>query len=201
MNYYRTRRRAVTLIEVMLVLALLVLIAAAAWPALERSMASQRLKNAADIVRAEWAHTRAKAMLTDTAYQFCYTPDGQTFWVEPCEGFQDTLDASAATETDKAKKSDDMLLPDKILFVQGKVQAEATDADSPDQADEQAAADADAVEDGEQDAPIIFYPDGTCSSASLVLKNEYEHGIKVTIRGLTAISTIGEIFNVEDGLP
>ena len=55
----RARRRGVTLVEVLLVLVVLTLIAAIAWPSLQRPFADQRLRDAADMVRAEWASARA----------------------------------------------------------------------------------------------------------------------------------------------
>ncbi|MEA1952542.1 MAG: hypothetical protein U9N87_14270 [Planctomycetota bacterium] len=61
--------------------------------------------------------------------------------------------------------------------------------------------DADVIEDGEADAPIVFYPDGTCTSSRLVLRNEYDRGITLTIRGLTGMSDAGDIFYVEDRAP
>ncbi|MBN2217459.1 MAG: prepilin-type N-terminal cleavage/methylation domain-containing protein, partial [Pirellulales bacterium] len=63
-------RRGVTLIELLLVLAILALVAATAWPSLERSLADQRLRDAADTIRAEWQHARAQAMSSGVAYQF-----------------------------------------------------------------------------------------------------------------------------------
>jgi prepilin-type N-terminal cleavage/methylation domain-containing protein len=44
------RRHGLTLIEMMLVLALIVVLASFCWPAINRAFASQRLKKSADIV-------------------------------------------------------------------------------------------------------------------------------------------------------
>jgi len=57
-----TDRKATTLIEVLLVLALLVMLAAMTWPALDRPMADQRLRKAADRVRTAWVRARIDAM-------------------------------------------------------------------------------------------------------------------------------------------
>ncbi len=199
----RPRNRAVTLIEVMLVLALMVLFAATAWPLVERSLADQKLRDAADMVRAEWAQARAKAMSSGVAYRFCYTSEQQTYRLERCEDVQ-ASDSSSLTQnsaTSAASNANESLLPDDVVFFQGEVLDESAQTGAAQQNSESTQVDPRTMEDGLSDAPIIFYPDGTCSSARLVLRNEYDRAITVTIRGLTAISAICDIFNVEEGMP
>ena len=199
------RRRAVTLMEVLLVLVVLTLIAATAWPSLERSFADQRLRDAADLVRAEWSGARAEAMRSGVAQQFHYTPEEQAYWVEPCENALGSSGEPASMDTNApagAEASyDRSVLPDEIYFHEGEAQSDASQAASADQSPQTEDIDAGPIEDGEPDTPIIFYPDGTCSSARLVLRNEYGRGITVTIRGLTGMSDVREIFCIEDRLP
>ena len=194
------RRQAVTLVEVLLVLVLLTLIAATAWPSLERSFADQRLRDAADLVRAEWSSSRAKAMHSGVAQQFHYMPEEQTYWVEASE---DVLGSSNESLSMGANEpgSNHLTLPDKIYFHEGVVQEKCSPSSSADQLSQTTEADPLAIEDGEPDAPIVFYPDGTCTPARLVLKNEYDKGITLTIRSLTGMSDVGEIFYVEDYTP
>ncbi|MEA1952541.1 MAG: hypothetical protein U9N87_14265 [Planctomycetota bacterium] len=109
--------RAVTLVEVLLVLVVLTLIAATAWPALERSFANQRLRDAADLVRAEWAAARAEAMRLGAARQFHYTPEEQTYWVDPCEdntGSSGDSSESVNVPADAEADGRYMTLPDEI---------------------------------------------------------------------------------------
>lgn len=195
----RRRDRAVTLIEIMLVLAVMVLFAATAWPLVERSLADQRLRDAADMICAEWSQARAKAMTSGAAYRFCYTSGEQAFRLEKCDTGQaadllSPLQNSAAATADGNKS----LLPDKIVFYEGKVIDESVQADAS-QNLETIQADQQAFADGLPDAPIVFYPDGTCTSARLVLRNEYDRALALTIRGLTAAAAIGEIYKVEEG--
>ena len=189
----RARRRAVTLVEVLLVLVVLTLIAATAWPSLERSFASWRLQDAADLVRAEWADARAKAMRLGAAQQFHYTPQEQIYWVE-----SSPIDANAPADVESDSRH--LTLPHEIYFHEGQVQSDGLQAASADQATQSEEIDPAMIEDGEPGAPIVFYPDGTCSSARLVLRNEYDRGITVTIRGLTGMSDVRKIFNIEDRL-
>jgi hypothetical protein len=39
----------------------------------------------------------------------------------------------------------------------------------------------------------VFHPDGTTSDASIVLANEGGQTLRVTLRGLTGISNVGDI--------
>jgi len=200
----RGTRHAVTLIEVLLVLVILVLIAATVWPSLERSLADQRLRAAADMVRAEWGHARTKAMSSGIAYQFCYTPDERTYWIEPCEDLQAPGGQSSSTQGNSRPAAqpepDKQQLPEEITFLRGRASEQSPETMSADQTPPQDVVPPE-LENGESNAPIVFAPDGTCSSGELVLGNEYERGITVTIHRLTAIAAVGEIFNVEEGLP
>jgi hypothetical protein len=50
-------------------------------------------------------------------------------------------------------------------------------------------------------SPIFFYPDGTTSSALVVLSDPYGNRISVTLRGLTGVARQGEIGITEETLP
>jgi len=50
--------------------------------------------------------------------------------------------------------------------------------------------------------PILFYPDGTTSTARLLLRNEYDRSIELSLRGLTGVARVGELKTVaEQELP
>ena len=68
-------RQAFTLVEVMLTLCLMVIVAGLAWPVLIGGFANQRLRSAADQIRAEWVAARVEAMDSGRTYLFRYTPD------------------------------------------------------------------------------------------------------------------------------
>ncbi len=197
------RRQAVTLVEVLLVLVLLTLIAATAWPSLERSFANQRLHDAADLVRAEWSTARAKAMRSGVAQQFHYTPEEQIYWVEASEDGPGSSNESLSMDVNQQAEagSNHLTLPDKIYFHEGVVQEQCSPSSSADQLSQTTDVDPLAIEDGDPDAPIVFYPDGSCTPARLVLRNEYDKGITLTIRGLTGMSDVGDISYVEDYTP
>src|SRR5690348_16660356 len=78
-----TRRRAYTLFELLLVLALLIVMAAIAYPTLDSLYADFRLSSAADQVRACWAEGRAHAVEEGRPYRFAVVPERGNFRIAP----------------------------------------------------------------------------------------------------------------------
>ena len=77
------RRPAYTLLEVVLVMAILVVLAAVAIPSMEALYGDVRQSAAADMVRARWTDARARAMEEAQAYRFAIMPDQGRFRVAP----------------------------------------------------------------------------------------------------------------------
>src|SRR6185437_3581200 len=92
----RHRRSAFTLLELLLALSVLVAVAAITWPALERPLASQRLRRAAEQVRTQWIKARTKAISTGETYSFRYEPDTARFRVESQSQEASLLEAASA---------------------------------------------------------------------------------------------------------
>src|SRR5262245_17091932 len=77
------RRGGYTLFELVLVLALLVVAAALAFPLIEPMMAENDITAARDMVRARWAEMRGRAMAEGRAYRFAVTENTGKFRVAP----------------------------------------------------------------------------------------------------------------------
>mgnify|MGYP002682934288 CR=1 FL=1 len=78
----RLRRRGVTLLEVLLVLALLVIISTTAWPALEPSLTSYQLRKSAEQVRVAWNRARIESLSSGQTIRFRFVPGDRTYTVE-----------------------------------------------------------------------------------------------------------------------
>jgi len=76
---HSTSRTGFTLLEVMLVMAIIVMVAAFAWPSLESSFAYARATAAADSVKAALAQARARAIEDSVPYRFSVVI-GSTHW-------------------------------------------------------------------------------------------------------------------------
>ena len=79
----RSPRSGITLLEVLLVMALLVAIASMAAPALQGTLDGHRLRNSADTIRVAWTKARVEAMETGRTHLFRYQPSGSLYAVEP----------------------------------------------------------------------------------------------------------------------
>jgi prepilin-type N-terminal cleavage/methylation domain-containing protein len=82
-------RRAFTLFELIVVLAILVTVAALSYPTIESMHAHYRVQAAADMLRSAWSDARTRAMEEGQAYRFAVVyekgnfrvaPDGAEFW-------------------------------------------------------------------------------------------------------------------------
>jgi hypothetical protein len=213
----RPARRAVTLLELLLVLCLLVILAAFSWPALERPMASQRLRAAASAVRAEWSRARVKAMSSGQTVQFRYAPNGNQYSIELTADAALSPDLLSAGELDDypgdvqnelaAAEGPQLKLPEGVTFVCGETAGEAL-AGAAALETELWASEGTALgdtalgdiawEDTGWSEPILFYPDGTSSDARLVLKNEHNCRVELSLRGLTGVVTLGDVYAADD---
>ena len=194
------RRNGFTLLEMLLVLAILVAVAALAAPAMRGLIQSARLRAAADTVRTEWTRAHVKAMKTGRIQVFRYELGGTKYSVQPWIAGDDALESSApaiagfgtADESQEtANVGEGRELPEGTLFVAGDAAVESRSL-----AIEQTAMDATQFE-SEWSRPILFYPDGTASDAFVVVANENKVGIKVELRGMTGTATLGDVMDVE----
>ena len=198
-------RRGVTLLEMLLVLGLLVAIAAIAMPNVGRSLENHRLRKSADLIRAEWAKARAKAMETGRTYVFRYEPQADGYEVEPWYSDEDYLESSqlsglgsfgtpaasppllfGQTATTAMKH-----LPEEIVFVASDTTQEAREV--------LAVQGTDALrnQDTTMSSPIFFYPDGTSSTARLLVMNARGRYVKLTLRGLTGVVYVSDLLAEE----
>jgi len=201
------RRSAMTLLEILLTLCLLVVLAGLTWPALGRPLAAQRLRAAADQLRTEWVHARVEAMSNGRPYLFRYVLDGDTYSIEPQAG-EDDLAATAVTGMGAAvspgmeiaeevvvRPPQQRRLPERVRFFTAQ-----TAADPLAMAASAAGTPSIGIESGMSE-PIYFYPDGTCSGIQLRLENEYRQSIELTLRGLTGVVTVSQVGPSEGLVP
>jgi hypothetical protein len=130
---------------------------------------------------------------------FRYEPKGSRYQIACLsaitgEDAGDINSLPAETEEDAEYAEADMLrlaksrLPMEIVFAAGEVSA------VPQMAGAAAAA------EGGWSQPIMFYPDGTTSDASIVVANADQNTQRITLRGLTGISRVGQLSS-EDTTP
>ncbi len=201
-----TSRRGITLLEMLLVLGLLVAIAALTMPSVSRPLENHRLRKSADLIRGEWQKARAKAMEAGRTYVFRYEPEAAGYQVEPWYSDEDFLESSeitgmgtpgsSATTTSAMFFNDAPAalkqLPEGIVFITSDTAQ-----------DVRAMLDMSGTEgmqnqDTTMSSPIFFYPDGTSSTAQLLVKNPRERYVKLTIRGLTGVVYVSDLMSGEE---
>ena len=131
-------RRALSLLEMMLVLAVLVAVAALVLPSLQGPLDDQRLLKSADLIRAQWTKARVTAMKNGRLYVFRYVTASNEYSVEPWSGEIDSVEASLTEGTENTaalpRVTDErphplgiagQRLPDGIQFFAGEAQMDA----------------------------------------------------------------------------
>src|SRR4051812_8928684 len=79
----KTRRSGASLIEVVVVMAIVIIVAALAVPSIRGMYGSYKLNGAVDSVRSAWADARARAIEEGRPYRFAIEPEGSAFRVAP----------------------------------------------------------------------------------------------------------------------
>ncbi len=197
----RTLRRAVTLIELLLVLALLVILATAAYPAFSGPMKNQKLRQSADRVRSIWGQAQVQAMKTGRMHMFRIQKDTNMYEVRPFEQDQEAAVESSDTRRQIQVNGSDAFkveasLPEEMRFIQVAAVKDVRTA----LAEQQASQDASLTADGFDEAwssPILFYPDGTSSNARLLISNE-RYFVMLQLRGLTGVAQVSDLMTADE---
>lgn len=194
-------KRAFTLLEILLVLAVLVLVAAIATPAIARFARTQQLRSSGDLLRGEWARARVKAMKSGRVHVFVFEPDGNRYSVDYWAADDEMLEAGdddalrpAASQTAMAADASMLSeLPQGVRFLIGESLETARSAE----VEADLAAASSASRDVVWSRPILFYSDGTTSTAEVLLANEQGRAVRVSLRGLTGVAKVSEVFNID----
>jgi prepilin-type N-terminal cleavage/methylation domain-containing protein len=170
------RRTGYTLMEVILVLAIMVLLAALSFPSVETMYGDVRLNAAADQIRARWADARTQAIEEGRPYRFAVQTDGRfriapdtmEFW-----GGGSTGDNALPNETDTPPLDIEESLPKGVKFSDNGLNTAG-----------------DAGDAGGWITVVRFQPDGTASTdVEIVFESEGCRPLQLRLRGLTGAVT------------
>ena len=98
---------------------------------------------------------------------------------------------SDAASSDDSAAVQSRSLPEKITFHAGELAVEDAVSRERHVASMQSAGD-------DLSTPILFFPDGTTSEASVVLANDRNQFVRLTLRGLTGVGRATEILSREE---
>lgn len=178
-------RRAYTLLEMLIVLALLAVLAGLSWPAVRGMLGKSQLRGAAKQVRVALARTRLKAIETGVPQRFSYTAGTARFEVGPLFTSLDEREVEPHPLRGPSQVNGPVehFLPRDVWFPVPDVSERGTDLSTLPET---------AREDGEAEA-LVFYPNGRSSNARIPLAASGGLWIEVTLRGLTGTTRIGPL--------
>ena len=167
------------------------MIAAISAPLLDGAFARARLWHSGDLLRAAWTRARLTAIETGQTHGFRMEVRGGHYQLTAWDDIQAAAGQTPAPPATTppaegepaitAEYGDDSL-PEGVVFAAAQV-APTT----------QLNAGQPAVVTSGWSPPILFYPDGTASDASVLLADQRQQTLRVTLRGLTGIASPGEI--------
>jgi hypothetical protein len=192
----------VSLLELMIVLGLLVIIGALAVPALERPLDAEKLRKSAQLVQAHWDKARVHAMQQGQIMVFQYQADSGRFRIMPWMADDVLIEGNTAADptgpSSTAVDSSGLLgeLPEGVKFLTSITLSETRSLDVESQlADLSQSASA----DGAWSAPVLFYPDGTASTAEVTMVNQTGSYVTLRLRGLTGVARVSEVLSTGTG--
>ena len=185
-----------SLFELILVLVILVAVASIVVPSINGTLKQQQFQRECDRIRVVWEETRLLAMRTGQAQVFRFVAGSREYSVEPWLQATDEVEASngatimmagglakvdmqsglvGGAELGTAAET----LEEGFVFAAGAVLGDTRTMLIQQQTGTVSGG------AGSQSAPIMFYPDGTTSTAEVAIKNENGAQRLLRIRGLT----------------
>ena len=205
-NPRTSRRSALTLFELLLVLAILVAMAGIVIPTFDSMISSRRLGQSVDKLRNEIMSGRVTAMRTGQAQVIRMTLQGKDYSISPWLGGSEAEDASAgatvmqsgqivqtqATTGGGAKSTSELAntalqLSEGVSFAIVETLVDSRNALAIEQGGGTVPASGGASQgDGTGlSSPLLLYPDGTCTTAQIVLIDDRGRRMAIQLRGVT----------------
>jgi len=165
-------RSGVTLMELLLVMAIVIVVAGIAFVNFDSAYDEVKLNSAADTVRRSWAQARAEAIDAQVAYRFAVMPNTSRFRIAPDlpEYWNQSIsEATESSETGQPLQIIEDQLPENIVFDFG------------------GAGSSDPNAAGGDWVPVLaFLPDGRASDdTDVTLRLKNSRPVRVRIRALT----------------
>ncbi|MEL7498093.1 MAG: hypothetical protein AAFN77_10815 [Planctomycetota bacterium] len=164
-------------------IAIIVVVAALAVPAVQRTIKSQGIRNGADRIRVAMGQARVKAIRAGEVHAMFYFQNGNWFHVAPLTQFREVASLQSARErtmqTRTQKDLEEDILPQGVQFVAGQTSSDSRSAASME----------DVSSAGQGMEMVLFYPDGTSQDAKLTLQNEMGDQWVIELRGLTGTAS------------
>tara|TARA_B110000014_G_scaffold260415_1_gene250093 strand:- start:738 stop:1322 length:585 start_codon:yes stop_codon:yes gene_type:complete len=179
-------RRAVTLIEVLLVLSILVSLAALSYPSVDRMLDQLAMDEAVSPVRNHLAGTRIRALDAGLTWQFRIEPGGRRYVAVPYEF--DEIDESEGDDQEQQAQLELLprvsgQLPEGYSF--SPVDEMTAEVEALDERAVAGLTELTKLQETVWAAPLLFYSDGTSRTASFDIVDEKLRSRRLSVRALT----------------
>ena len=189
-----SRSRGYTLLEMLVVLAVLASLTAMSWPAVRTMLAKSALRSAAKQLRAALVEARLDAVESGAVWQFRYRPGTGRFETSATAVLDEESPAaigdSPSGRPGKSRAREDVLAGD-VRFRESAGPARRPGSTAAPETPAGAG----------WSEPILFFPNGRTSNVRLRLEGERGYTIQVTLRGLTGTTAIGPPEQPAEALP
>jgi len=197
-----------TIVELLLALAILVTLAAMVVPSFTGLLADRRVLRAGDQLRVEFMQARLAAMRSGRTYMVQLSTETHQLRVRPWVDANDMTEALDQTggssalltggsamvgsmqQVDVAAEAREVDLPEGVMITNTNVQSSQRSFMIESQVQAEAAAG--------WGQPILFYPDGTTSTAAVTVMSEGIGQVIVLLRGLTGEATVTDVLAVPE---
>ncbi len=197
-----------TIVELLLALAILVTLAAMVVPSFTGLLADRRVLRAGDQLRVEFMQARLAAMRSGRTYMVQLSTETHQLRVRPWVDANDMTEALDQTggssalltggsamvgsmqQVDVAAEAREVDLPEGVMITNTSVQSSQRSFMIESQVQAEAAAG--------WGQPILFYPDGTTSTAAVTVMSTGIGQVIVLLRGLTGEATVTDVLAVPE---
>ena len=196
----RPARPGYTLLEMLIVVAVVLVVVSVSWPAMRRPAAKSKLRDAAKQLRVALARARLEAIRSGTGQQFRYQPGTGYFEISASaasEGggfvpvaFEEMDEGQSSADAFAAGAPVQYELPDGVRFFDPS--APVVPPGEPDPIASPG--------NGSWSTPILFYPNGRSFNARIRLHGQYGYYVDVVLRGLTGAGKVGKVERLEEPL-
>lgn len=193
----RRFRQGFTLLELLLVLAVMAIIAGLSWPRMLRYMQENSLKQNVEVVRRELAATRILAIESGLTYQFRYEPTKQSFIILPFDRPESVASQDPTAETTKVKTVVGLLSTDCFFHPAVDVHGNTLGGQRLDEAWLGLLANGATYKDTIWSQPILFRPNGEGQDTRLSVQDSAGNLIELKVRGLTGSVSVERLRQVE----
>ncbi len=187
---FPTVRSALTLLEMLLVLAILGAALAILYPATERLYQTHRFQQAVEEVRGKLAAARVRAIDEGAAYQLRYEPDGRRLLVMAHRHMRTT------TRQEKGHRESPSAAPLPPWRFSGELPKGMRFGPTPEAGERVPRERLTDFPEGDDlsatlwSQPVLFFPDGSASDAMIFLQDADGHAVYLTVRGLTGTASV-----------